>query len=144
MQISTLKHTIVWNSENNPITACLDEKLLRQILSNLLTNAIEYSPQGGIVHFELICTTQSAIFRVQGSEIGISLSEQASLFDSFYRASNVGTISGTGLGQAIVKNSVDLQGGLIAVESEIDVGTTFTVTLLLNQILYTYDKNFSN
>ncbi len=133
MQINTPNHKIVWNSENSCMNACLDEKLLRQILSNLLTNAIKYSPQSGIVHFELICTTQAAIFRVQDSGIGIPLSEQANLFDSFYRASNVGTISGTGLGLAIVKKSVDLHSGLIAVESEIGVGTTFTVTLPLNR-----------
>ncbi len=133
MQISNHTHKIVWNSENSCINACIDEKLLRQILSNLLTNAIKYSPQGGIVHFELICTPQTAIFRVQDSGIGIPISEQANLFDSFYRASNVGTISGTGLGLAIVKKSVDLHGGEIAVESEVGVGTTFTVTLPLNQ-----------
>ncbi len=133
MQISTQNHKIAWNSETSCINAYIDEKLLRQILSNLLANAIKYSPQGGIVHFELFCTPQTAIFRVQDSGIGIPLPEQANLFDSFYRASNVGTISGTGLGLAIVKKSVDLHGGEIAVESEIGVGTTFTVTLPLNQ-----------
>lgn len=133
MQISTQNHKIAWNSENSCINASIDEKLLRQILGNLLANAIKYSPQGGIVHFELFCTTQTAIFRVQDSGIGIPLPEQANLFDSFYRASNVGTISGTGLGLAIVKKSVDLHGGEIAVESEIGVRTTFTVTLPLNQ-----------
>lgn len=135
MQISVPNHKIAWNSENKCLNACIDEKLLRQILSNLLSNAIKYSPQGGIVHFELICTSQSAIFRVQDSGIGIPLSEQAHLFDSFYRASNVGTISGTGLGLAIVLKSVDLHSGLIAVESEVGVGTTFTVTLPLNQTI---------
>ena len=134
MQISVPNHKIAWNSENNCLNAWMDEKLLRQILSNLLSNAIKYSPQGGIVHFELICTSQSTIFRVQDAGIGIPLSEQPYLFDSFYRASNVDTISGTGLGLAIVLKSVDLHSGLIAVESEIGVGTTFTVTLPLNQI----------
>ena len=132
MQISTQSHKIAWNSEGSCINANIDEKLLRHILSNLLANALKYSPQGGVVHFELICTPQAAIFRVQDSGIGIPLAEQANLFDSFYRASNVGTISGTGLGLAIVKKSVDLHDGKIAVESEIGVGTTFTVTLPLN------------
>jgi PAS domain S-box-containing protein len=132
VQISTPTHKIAWNNESSCLNACIDEKLLRQILSNLLTNAIKYSPQGGVVHFELICTPQTAIFRIQDSGIGIPISEQINLFDSFYRASNVGTISGTGLGLAIVKKSVDLHGGEIAVESEVGVGTTFTVTLPLN------------
>ncbi len=121
MQISFQNHKIAWNSENSCTNACLDEKLLRQILSNLLTNAIDYSPQGGIVHFELICSPKIAIFRLQDSGIGIPFPEQANLFDSFYHASNVGTISGKGLGLAIVKNSVDLHGGEIAVESEVGV-----------------------
>ncbi len=133
MQISNQSHKIAWSSENSCVNTYMDEKLLRQILSNLLTNAIKYSPQGGIVHFELICTPQSVLLRVQDSGIGIPLTEQAKLFDSFYRATNVGTISGTGLGLAIVKKSVDLHGGKIAVESEIGVGTTFTVTIPLNQ-----------
>ena len=135
MQISVPNHKIAWNSENNCLNAWMDEKLLRQILSNLLSNAIKYSPLGGIVYFELICTSQSAIFRVQDAGIGIPLWEQAHLFDSFYRATNVGTISGTGLGLAIVLKSVDLHSGLIAVESEVSVGTTFTVTLPLNQTI---------
>jgi signal transduction histidine kinase len=83
MQLSVLNHKIAWNSENNCLNACIDEKLLRQILSNLLSNVIKYSPQGGIIHFELICTSQSAIFRVQDSGIGIPFWEQAHLFDSF-------------------------------------------------------------
>jgi signal transduction histidine kinase len=55
--------------------------------------------------------------------------DQKQLFESFHRANNVGNIPGTGLGLAIVKQSVDLHGGKIAVESEVGLGTTFTVTL---------------
>lgn len=72
---------------------------------------------------------QEIIFRVQDYGIGIPQVDQAQLFKSFHRAGNVGTISGTGLGLAIVKKSVDLHGGKIAVQSEVGVGTTFTVTL---------------
>ena len=106
--------------------------MLRQILSNLLSNAIKYSPQGGIVHFDLIGKQDLAIFRIQDEGIGIPVGDQTKLFDAFHRASNVGNISGTGLGLAIVKKSVGLHNGSIFVESEVEVGTIFVVTLPLN------------
>ena len=129
--------------------AQMDEKLLGHILTNLLTNAIKYSPEGGTVQFDLICDALRAcplgdrfllpergdrtwaVFRIQDSGIGIPPQDIEYLFESFGRASNVGTIPGTGLGLAIVKRCVDLHGGQITVESEVGVGTTFTVTLPL-------------
>lgn len=108
---------------------CLDENLLRHILTNLLSNAIKYSPQGGKVEFDLTCEQETAIFCIQDRGIGIPAADQAKLFTSFYRASNTGKLPGTGLGLVIVKEAVDLHGGQITVESEVGVGTTFTVTL---------------
>ncbi len=134
LQLSTgNNHTIAFCRQGECATACMDEKLLGSILINLLSNAIKYSPLGGTVHFDLICQQGEAIFHVQDQGIGIPTAEQAQLFNSFHRASNVGTISGTGLGLAIVKKSVDLHGGNITVNSEVGVGTTFTVTLPLNK-----------
>lgn len=107
----------------------LDEKLLRQMLTNLLSNAIKYSHPQGTVNFALICEQNEITFRIQDNGIGIPPEDRERLFESFHRASNVGVIPGTGLGLAIVKKCVDLHGGQIAVESEVGVGTTFTVTL---------------
>ncbi|HEY9695373.1 MAG TPA: ATP-binding protein [Oculatellaceae cyanobacterium] len=107
----------------------MDEKILHQILNNLLSNAIKYSPEGGKINFELVCENNLAIFTIKDQGIGIPKSEQVQLFNSFYRGSNVGGISGTGLGLAIVKKCVDLQGGLITLNSEVGLGTTFTVTI---------------
>lgn len=129
MQINTNIHTISFCQQGDWTTADMDEKLLRQILSNLLSNAIKYSPSGSIVNFDLICEQQQAIFRVQDRGIGIPTADQANLFDSFHRATNVGTISGTGLGLAIVKKSVDLHGGKIGIESQVEVGTIVTVII---------------
>ncbi len=70
---------------------------------------------------------------MQDEGIGISPTDQARLFESFYRASNVGKIPGTGLGLAIVKQVVEQAGGTISVTSEVNVGTTFTVTLPIGQ-----------
>ncbi|MBE9128124.1 PAS domain S-box protein [Coleofasciculus sp. LEGE 07092] len=113
--------------------AQMDEHLLRHVLTNLLSNAVKYSPQGGEVKFDLMCDRESMVFRIQDSGIGIPPEDLDHLFNSFQRARNVGSIQGTGLGLAIVKKCVDLHGGQITVESEMAVGTTFTVTLPLHQ-----------
>jgi signal transduction histidine kinase/DNA-binding NarL/FixJ family response regulator len=114
------------------VNYCLDKKLLEHILINLLENAIKYSPGGGHITFELIGEQNSAIFRIKDSGIGIPKQDIPKVFNYSYRASNIGNISETGLGLAIVKNCVDLHRGKITVESEVGVGTTFTVILPLN------------
>lgn len=123
--------TIRFGCQGDCTNTCLDEKLLRQILTNLLTNARKYSPEGSTVQFEIECRQDVAVVRIQDEGIGIPAEEIPELFESFHRASNVGTIPGTGLGLAIVKKSVDLHGGQISVDSVLGSGTTFTVKLPL-------------
>ena len=108
---------------------CLDKKLLRHILTNILVNAIKYSPQGRTVRFDLFCLQEEAIFRIQDQGIGIPEVDQEDLFTSFHRARNVGNIPGTGLGLSIVKQYVDLHGGEINFVSKEGVGTTFIISL---------------
>lgn len=132
LQLATkTEHNINFKSCGSCKDASLDEKLLRQFLSNLLSNAIKYSPEGGNIQFDLICKDDTAIFRIQDRGIGIPLEDQAQLFEPFHRSRNVGTISGTGLGLAIAKKCVEQHGGQIGVESEVGVGTTFTIRLPL-------------
>jgi len=107
----------------------LDEKLLRQILPNLLSNAIKYSPEGGQVILELTCEPQEVTFRIIDRGIGMPPEYQEKLFGLFERAANVGDIQGTGLGLHIVKLAVEVHQGTIEVQSEENIGTTFTVTL---------------
>ena len=106
-----------------------DAKLLRQILTNLIDNAIKYSPRGGTVTVSLILEETQVILSCLDEGIGIPVEDQQELFKSFSRASNVGTIGGTGLGLAIVKKCVDLYSGQITVDSVVGSGTKFTVTL---------------
>ncbi|MEM8778513.1 MAG: ATP-binding protein [Cyanobacteria bacterium P01_G01_bin.49] len=129
MQLTTSTHTIAFHPANSCATASIDLKLLRHILINLLSNAIKYSPQSDRVEFEVLCDCSSAIFRIRDQGIGISALEKGQLYNSFYRGGNVASIPGTGLGMTIVKKSVELHGGTIEVESEVNVGSTFTVTL---------------
>lgn len=141
------QHNLVFTSQAyNKLTAqqtdsrdssYIDERLLRYIISNLLSNAIKYSPKDSTIQFNLTYEQNNAILQIQDEGIGIPLEDQAHLFESFHRGSNVGTISGTGLGLTIVQRCVELHRGQMAVESEVGVGTRFTVTLPLNNSVTT-------
>lgn len=106
-----------------------DRGLLRQVFVNLLSNAIKYSPAGGDVRAQLIGETSSITCQVKDEGIGILEPDQAHLFQPFSRGSNVGTITGTGLGLHIAKIAVELHSGTIHFVSQVDKGTLFTVRL---------------
>lgn len=110
---------------------------IREILSNLISNAIKYTPEGGTVEFitrEVPCS-RPGYMRVQAevADNGMGMSKEylPMLFDAFSRERNttVGKISGTGLGMAIVKKLVEMMGGTIEVQSELGKGSRFIVTL---------------
>lgn len=110
----------------------LDDTLLHHMVGNLLSNAIKYSPEGGEVWLRVHLASDCVRFEVSDQGIGIQPQDMKRLFETFYRASNVGQIAGTGLGLAIVKRAVDQHGGTIAVQSEPGHGTRFTITLPLD------------
>ncbi|HEY8599034.1 MAG TPA: ATP-binding protein [Thermomicrobiales bacterium] len=116
-----------------PVIGRWDRARLDQVLTNLLSNALKYSPTGGEVCVEVRATADGrAILLVSDQGLGIPPSEQARLFQPFVRGgSSHGQIGGTGLGLYIVRQIVEGHGGTIAVESTLGEGTTFTVTLPL-------------
>jgi PAS domain S-box-containing protein len=119
-------------SLNGPCArAVMDEKILRHVFINLLSNAVKYSPQGGKISFEVSCAERNVVFKVQDQGIGIPPESCLRLFEPFYRAKNVGNIPGTGLGLSIVRQLIELHQGQVDVESQVGVGTIFTVTLPL-------------
>lgn len=122
---------IVFNAQGEIKQTAWDQNLLRHILGNLLANAIKYASEGDLVQFDLISEKQVMIFRIQDWGIGIPTEDHQYLFEPFHRASNVGRIPGTGLGLAIVKSCVEAHQGNIQLDSQVDVGTTVTVTLPL-------------
>jgi PAS domain S-box-containing protein len=126
-------HQLKFTANNQSIFIEIDEHLLRHILGNLLSNAIKYSPTGSTIDFKLACQDEVAQFQIQDRGIGISEEDQLRLFESFHRGTNAGKVTGTGLGLAIVKKAVDLLRGDITVNSQLNVGTTFTVTLPLKK-----------
>jgi signal transduction histidine kinase len=117
----------------------LDEKLLRHILTNLLSNAIKYSQKGSEVKLEIFHKKGRIIFQVEDKGIGIPEQDRQCLFESFYRAANVGNIPGTGLGLAIVKKCVELHSGDYRRQST-RVGTNFTVTLPVSSRLSAFAR----
>jgi two-component system NtrC family sensor kinase len=103
---------------------------LRQLVDNLLGNAIRYTPIGGEIRISLHSKNNQVIFQVQDTGPGIPLPDQPYIFDKFYRGSNVEKrIPGSGLGLAIVKSIVGNHQGRVWVESTLGQGSTFTVVL---------------
>lgn len=112
-----------------PIKIASEEKLLRSIVVNLLTNAIKFSPDKDNVFLTVKGLGDQLIVIVRDEGIGIPPDEKDRIFEPFLRGKAVGSIQGTGLGLSIVKKSIDLLGGTIHVDSEQGRGTTFTVTI---------------
>ncbi len=103
---------------------------LRQLVDNLLQNAMKYTPTSGVISVEAEAEDDQVIVRVVDTGPGIPPQDQPFLFDKFFRASNTpDDAPGTGLGLSIVKSIVDQHGGRIWVESELGQGATFTVVL---------------
>ncbi|MEO8396481.1 MAG: PAS domain S-box protein, partial [Chloroflexota bacterium] len=128
-ETASVRHVLNFSFAGEANRILADKLLWRQILINLLSNAVKYSPEGGNVGLDVRCEPENVEFRVQDNGIGIPEADQSRLFETFHRAHNVGEIKGTGLGMAIVKRAVDALKGTIIFESQVGVGTTFTVHL---------------
>jgi signal transduction histidine kinase/DNA-binding response OmpR family regulator len=127
--IAAERHQLVYKITGNPKGFRGDRRLLRQIFNNLVSNAIKYSPSGGTVEFHLNSEASQVSFAVKDEGIGIPIEDQPNLFQAFSRASNVTAIPGSGLGLAIARACTELHGGRIALWSQLEKGTTVTVTL---------------
>ncbi len=106
-----------------------DPKLLRHIIINLLSNAVKYSAPGTDVVLSLSTAPEGLLIDVTDHGIGIPEPDQANIFEAFQRARNVGKVSGTGLGLALVHRLVTQHNGSITFISSPGVGTTFSVTI---------------
>jgi signal transduction histidine kinase len=112
--------------------ATFDRDRIIQVLTNLVSNAIKFTPQAGQVRLSFQQQNDELVIRVSDTGIGIPKEALPKIFEQFYRVQQPGKeIKGTGLGLAIVKKIVILHGGRIEVESELDRGTTFSVFLPL-------------
>ena len=135
-QANVKKQTFTVSTHIQHKNLLADPTRLNQVLMNILSNAVKYTPQGGHIRFEaeeLPRNDHYAKYRfiVQDDGIGMSAAYQKTLFDPFTREEKSGTnkVQGTGLGMAITKSIVDLMGGTIRVESATGKGTRFEVVL---------------
>ena len=116
---------------SRPVRTRHDQQRIGQLLSNLLGNAVKFTPSGGSVTLTLERNGDGAVLRVSDTGIGIDASELPHIFDRFYRGTRAAEAraTGSGLGLAIVKSIVDMHRGLITVDSAADRGTTVEVRL---------------
>ncbi len=117
-----------------PIEVFADAPQLQKVVANLLSNALKFTPEGGIVRVLITSEDGAAHVTVRDSGPGIPASDLPHVFDRFYQVSEPAqTQMGTGIGLALAKEIMDLHGGTLAVESEEGFGSTFTVTLPLGR-----------
>ena len=106
-----------------------DPSLLRNIITNLLSNATKFSPEDSIIEISSKVTKDETIVSVKDNGMGISKADQEHLFERFFRGTNVTNIQGTGLGLHIVGKYIEMLDGNIEFTSELEKGTTFIITL---------------
>ncbi len=120
-------------TSSDPVTVMGVWETFREIIDNLLDNALKYTPEGGRVSVRLSQQDGQAVLEVQDSGIGIDARSQRRIFERFYRVDKARSreLGGTGLGLSIVKNTVSALGGEVSVESALGQGSTFKVLLPL-------------
>jgi signal transduction histidine kinase len=129
--IDEQNHELILSYQGNEQMIYLDRNILEYVLNNLLLNGIKYSPPNSTVSLNIDYQENYLVLQVTDEGIGIPQTQQARIFEPFYRASNTNNIKGTGLGLAIVKEYVQLCGGEISVKTNSQAGTIFTVSLPL-------------
>lgn len=131
VDIEAREHTVTFTAEENipPITA--DRERIEQVIVNVLSNSVKYTPVGGKIDVSVRCADEKISFRVQDNGIGIPEEDLDRIFERFYRVekSRTSEMGGTGLGLAIARELIEAHGGDIRIESRLGEGTAVTVTL---------------
>jgi signal transduction histidine kinase len=122
--INTDSHTLTFACESQHIYINQDSKLLAIVVTNLISNAIKYSPNGGEVKISIKERPGGIIVTVSDQGIGIDEKDLREIFQPFFRGKNIGNIKGTGLGLSIVKKYIEIIGGTIDFQSELGKGSS--------------------
>ena len=131
------RHRVSVSTGDHPLPAVrADAQLLRQVVMNLVSNAIKYTPEGGAIEVRFERDGDTLRWSIRDSGIGIPRSSQARLFEKFYRAENVSTLEteGTGLGFYLVRLIMEQLDGRVWCESEEGAGSAFRFTLPLAEL----------
>ena len=111
------------------LTVVADEQFMRQVLINIISNAVKYTPEGGSVSVDVRPGRKSASVIVRDTGIGIKAEDIPFIFDRFYRVEASRSSAGFGLGLSIAKSIVEAHGGSISIQSTPGEGSTFIITL---------------
>ncbi len=130
-----LDYQIQFNTNLLSLEVEIDCRLLRSILTNILTNAVRYSPSDRAIQIKLSTSSDFVFFAVKDRGIGIPKEDTQSIFEPFHRGKNVSNIPGTGLGLNIVKRFVDFLEGSISISTKVDRGTQITISLPIQKNL---------
>jgi PAS domain S-box-containing protein len=125
-------HRFSFEAEGAVADVPMDSALFHQIFSNLLSNAVRYSPPGSLVSVRIAGEAARLVLTVEDQGIGIPEEDVQRIFEPFERGSNVGNIKGTGLGLNIFKRVAELLGGRLSVQSALGKGSTFRVEFPLH------------
>jgi PAS domain S-box-containing protein len=125
------RHTFTFTGQDNLPPAYIDSDKFERVIANLLTNAINYTPDGGTITITTDYTETTVNLMVSDTGQGIAAEDLPNIFNRFYRTLRARKTSsgGSGIGLAIVKELVEAHNGTIAVQSIVDEGTTFTIAL---------------
>jgi signal transduction histidine kinase len=130
---SSIAHRIVYSAPNSPVQVFCDGARIAQVLNNLVSNAIKYSPRGGDVLVSVVVAGDEATLAVRDSGIGIAPADTKHIFEPFRRTRASREIApGVGLGLSVARRIVEAHGGRIEVDSKLGAGSTFRVHLPLS------------
>ncbi|OWV75264.1 ATPase [Rhizobium sp. R634] len=124
-----------------PDRQTFDRSAMEQVFTNLISNAVKYSPNAGDIHIRARADEKTVEISVADSGIGMDAEDLPKLFQPYYRARSATGIAGTGIGLNVVKQVVELHGGKVEVASELGKGTTFTILLPIERLLQ--DQHFA-
>lgn len=125
--------TMNYHHEEEYTMVCIDQQLFRNVIINLVSNAIKYSNEDSPISVRSEIKKNRILITISDKGIGIPEEDQQHLFTRFFRAQNATNIQGTGLGLNIVKKYIELMSGEIRFESKLEKGTTFFINLPINQ-----------
>lgn len=129
------EYQVTVDTNCKPLTLIANTQQLRELLSNLISNAIKYNKPGGKVHININAESKELVLIVEDTGVGIPEESKLRIFERFYRVDKGRSkrVGGTGLGLSIVKHIVNFYEGSIEVQSKLMEGTTFIVRLPLKK-----------
>ena len=124
---------LVFKKHPKTLKILSDKNVLRNVVQSIVSNAVEYTPEGGTVEVSIEAGADEFLLKVRDTGIGIPLEDQATIFEKFHRAENARLVKtdGSGLGLYVAKKAIDMLGGKVLIRSKVNKGTTFYVNLPL-------------